>query len=106
AGESIGAELTRHVRTLAADDMTGRGVETPGIEKARDYIAAEFKKYGLAAGGEQGYFQRLEVTTGVETAGQNDAMLGDTQWLLGSDWTPLGFSASGNTAGELLFAGY
>ncbi len=107
--ESIGRELVRHVRTLAADDMTGRGVDTPGIDLARDYIAGEFKRYGLAPGGDggRGYFQRLEVTTGVEMAGPNNAVLGkEPPLVLDTDWSPLGLSASGTAEGELVFAGY
>jgi hypothetical protein len=105
-GESLAAQLSRHARTLADDDMTGRGVDTPGIAKARDYIAAEFKKAGLAPGGDQGFFQRLEVTTGVEIAGDNTARVGEKPLDLGREWTPLGLSASGNAQGELVFAGY
>ena len=105
-GESIAAELTRHARTLSSDEMMGRGVETPGIEKARDYIAAEFKKYGLATGGDRGYFQELEVPTGVEIAGQTSAKLGGSDLTLGSEWRPLGLSSSGSTTGEVVFAGY
>lgn len=33
--------------TLAADDMQGRKPQTPGIEKAANFIAAEFAKAGL-----------------------------------------------------------
>jgi Peptidase family M28/PA domain len=106
SGESLAAQITRHSRTLADDDMTGRGVDTPGIVKARDYIAAEFKKVGLAPGGDQGFFQRLEVTTGVEIADENAARLGEKPLDLGRDWTPLSLSASGNAQGELIFAGY
>lgn len=106
ASAPIAAELTRHVQTLAADDMMGRGVDTPGIDKARDYIAAQFKKYGLAPGGTAGYFQRLEVTTGIEPVGRNEAKLGAIELALGRDWTPLGFSASAATEGEVVFAGY
>jgi aminopeptidase YwaD len=106
AGSSA-AELTRHVRTLASDEMTGRGVDTPGIDKARDYIAAEFKNSAVAPGGTAGYFQPLEVATGIETAGRNEASFNDEPGLaLGADWTPLGFSASGAAAGDVVFAGY
>ncbi len=40
-------EVERIERTLAADDMRGRKIFTPGIEKAADFIAAEFKAIGL-----------------------------------------------------------
>jgi len=106
SGESLAAQLSRHARALAGDAMTGRGVDTPGIVKARDYIAAEFKKAGLAAGGDHGFFQRLEITTGVEIAGENAARLGEKPLELGREWTPLGLSASGSAQGDLVFAGY
>ncbi|HEY1373905.1 MAG TPA: M20/M25/M40 family metallo-hydrolase [Candidatus Binatia bacterium] len=106
APSPIAAELTRHVRTLADDGMMGRGVDTPGIDMARDYIAAQFKKYGVAPGGTAGYFQRLEVTTGVEMVGRNEAKLGAADLALSRDWTPLGFSASAAAEGEVVFAGY
>lgn len=41
------AEVDRIERTLAADDMQGRKPYTPGIEKAADFIASEFKNSGL-----------------------------------------------------------
>ncbi|MGY3053198.1 hypothetical protein ACVWYG_001396 [Pedobacter sp. UYEF25] len=37
----------RLIKTLSADDMQGRGTFTPGIGKAANFIAAEFKKIGL-----------------------------------------------------------
>ncbi len=50
--------LKDHVRFLASDELTGRGIDTPGIKLARDYIAREFAKYGLLPGGDNGsYFQ-------------------------------------------------
>jgi hypothetical protein len=41
------AEVQRIEKVLAADDMRGRLVFTPGIEKAANFIAAEFKTAGL-----------------------------------------------------------
>src|ERR671937_2793910 len=46
--------LKNHVRYLASDELTGRGVDTTGIKLARDYIAGEFAKYGLLPGGDRG----------------------------------------------------
>jgi hypothetical protein len=97
-----------HVRYLASDELTGRGVDTPGIRLARDYIAREFTRYGLMPGGDDGtYFQSFNVTTGVAVKQPTSLVLNDRESLaLGSDWTPLGMSASGHTEGEVVFAGY
>src|SRR6476646_810560 len=40
-------EVTRIETTLSSDDMQGRRPGTPGIQKAADFIAGEFKKAGL-----------------------------------------------------------
>jgi len=40
-------EADRIERVLASDDMQGRRTFTPGIDKAADFIAAEFQKSGL-----------------------------------------------------------
>jgi hypothetical protein len=105
---TAGAEIANHVKFLASDERTGRGVDTPGIKLARDYIAREFASHGLRPGGDNGtYFQSFEVATGV-TVQQPTAMTlgGDTPLTLNEDWTPLGLSASGSVAAELVFAGY
>lgn len=41
------AEVERIEKVLSADDMEGRRTFTPGLEKAGNFIAAEFKKAGL-----------------------------------------------------------
>ena len=40
-------DVKRILHTLAADDMQGRAAFTPGVERAADFIAAEFTKIGL-----------------------------------------------------------
>ncbi len=40
-------EVERIEKILSADDMQGREAGTPGIDKAADFIASEFKKAGL-----------------------------------------------------------
>ncbi len=55
-------EVDRVLRTLSADDMQGRQTFTPGIEKAADFIAAEFKKIGLKEmDGAKGYKQTFTM---------------------------------------------
>ena len=39
--------VRKHLYTLASDEMEGRRAGTPGIEKAANYIASEFKRIGL-----------------------------------------------------------
>jgi aminopeptidase N len=51
--------LMSHVRVLAADALEGRGVGTPGLEEAGDYIARAVEKAGLEPGGEDGSFFQI-----------------------------------------------
>src|SRR3990172_3095061 len=57
--------LLGQVRIVASPAMAGRGVGTPGIEKAAEHISREFQQAGLKPGGTQGYGQTFEVITGV-----------------------------------------
>jgi aminopeptidase YwaD len=101
-------ELTAHAKFLAAPERSGRGVGTPGIAAARDYIAAEFAKYGLVPGGDNnGYLQSFEVAVGVKVKTPSSLTLGQGPALtLDQDWLPLGLSSSGLVEGEAVFTGY
>ncbi|HXV50125.1 MAG TPA: M20/M25/M40 family metallo-hydrolase [Candidatus Binatia bacterium] len=101
-------ELLRHAKYLASAELTGRGVDTPGIKLAADYIAAEFARYGLRPGGDGTSFrQGFDVAVGVTVKQPSNLTLGNQPALaLGEDWTPLGFSAPGRASGQLVFAGY
>ncbi len=106
AGAADSLEI--HARYLASDELTGRGVGTPGIKLARDYIAREFAGYGLRPGGDnKTYLQSFEVTTGVKVAEPSLLSInGETPLELNAAWGPLGFSKSGKAEGEVVFAGY
>ena len=55
-------EVARIEGILSADDMQGRRAFTPGIEKAADFIAGEFKKIGLNTfGNNKGYLQSFAM---------------------------------------------
>src|SRR4051795_6499953 len=84
------------VRTLAAPEMEGRGLGTKGILKAGDYIESRLKAIGL-----QVTKQPFPVKTGV-ALGANNHLDG----LSNDDWTPLGFSSSGDIHAPIVFAGY
>ena len=53
-------DVTRIQKTLSSDEMLGRAVHTPGIEKAAEFIASEFKKAGLQTLGEAKDFRQDE----------------------------------------------
>ncbi|MGZ4875274.1 MAG: M28 family peptidase [Candidatus Angelobacter sp.] len=68
AMNAIDAEKIRAtVKYLSDDALQGRGTGQKGGDMAADWIAAQFKSYGLAAAGDQGtYFQQVNffgVTT-------------------------------------------
>jgi len=68
AMNAIDAEKIRAtVKYLADDALQGRGTGQKGGDMAADWIAAQFKSYGLAPAGDQGtYFQKIDffgVTT-------------------------------------------
>jgi Zn-dependent M28 family amino/carboxypeptidase len=55
-------EVERIERTLSSDEMQGRKAFTPGIDKAADFIAAEFKKIGLRTENNSGsYLQSFSL---------------------------------------------
>jgi Tol biopolymer transport system component len=93
--------VERHVRTLAADTMEGRGLGSEGVRKAADYIEKELRAARLAPAFGDSYRQSFEIKTGV-AVGPDNAVEG----LERTDWTPLGFSSSGAFSGKVAFAGY
>src|SRR5579871_544399 len=68
AMNAIDAEKIRAtVKYLADDALQGRGTGQKGGDMAADWIAAQFKSYGLAPAGEHGtYFQKI-IFFGVTT---------------------------------------
>lgn len=56
ASDPATARLRETVQSLTAPEMDGRGPGRPGLDRARDEIAAAFRKIGLAPGGDGGTF--------------------------------------------------
>jgi Zn-dependent M28 family amino/carboxypeptidase len=55
-------KIRAHVKYLASDELEGRGMNQKGGDLAADYIAAQFKSYGLKPAGENGsYFQKVPM---------------------------------------------
>ena len=114
--------LRQIVTYLASDPLDGRRTGTKGATDAADYIAREFKRYGLTSGkqairsrnGEPvaRYLQSFPYVSGVEL-GKNNSFLLNSQPIDGAparvteDWKPLGFSSNASIkAAGVVFAGY
>ncbi|MCB2206445.1 M28 family peptidase [bacterium] len=105
-----GAELRRHIEWLASDELEGRGTGTPSIDLAAEYIAREFRRYGLEPGGENGtYFQTFEVITGAASSNNTLGVSpggGTLQPVDTMQFMPYAFSSSTAFEGPPVFAGY
>lgn len=104
-------EIISHIRYLASDDLKGRMSGTPSAHMAAQYISSEFKEAGLKAlGDNDSYFQQFSFVKGVELGNHNglEIISGNrkTVFKFGKDFNTLSFSSSGDTVGELVFAGY
>jgi aminopeptidase N len=56
-----------HVKYLASEELAGRMPGTPGVEKAAEYIAEQFKAAGLEPGGDNGsWFQEFTIENGPQ----------------------------------------
>lgn len=110
--QSISEEdLRLHIKYLASDELEGRGSGTPGNEKAAQYIAKQFKQYGLTPAGDNGsYFQKFEFVSAVKLGDKNKlAFSRDDVGVVAiadEDFRPLGFSTNTSLTASAVFAGY
>jgi len=55
-------KIRAHVKYLASDELEGRGMNQKGGDRAAQYIADQFKSYGLKPAGDDGsYFQQVPM---------------------------------------------
>ena len=102
-------DVIRHVAYLCRDELGGRGTGTEGERMATAYIASILDQLGLEPAGDDGtWFQEFDFTAGVRLSEQgNQAVANGKELKLGTDWQPVGFSASGEfSPAEVVFAGY
>jgi hypothetical protein len=102
--------LKRDVTFLASDECEGRGPTTRGINLAADYVAAEFKKAGLAPGGVGGWFQPFTIPAAVLDAPATLTLSGPMGQRLalkqGAQFWPMGLGKAGKETAGVVFAGY
>jgi hypothetical protein len=94
------------VKFLASPEMKGRATGSPELEKAADYIAAQFQSFGLKPVDGKSFELAFPVTMGA-ALGQDNRL----SWSYGGATVrgvshPFSFSSSGTVSGEVIFAGY
>src|SRR5215207_3884899 len=95
-----------HVSFLASDELKGRGNGSKELERAGEYIAAQFRSYGLKPAGDNGtYFQKFEVTVGAEFGRRNTLQIAGASRQLNKDFVTIPVSSSGSYQGPVVFAG-
>ena len=111
--------LLAHIRFLSSDEMKGRDNGSPELERAADYIAAQFKEAGLQPAGDDGsWFQSFELQVGL-TVGKDNRLIIERQGrrvslTLGDSYYPLAAPISENAGAPsttlddlaVVFAGY
>ena len=101
-----------HIKYLASDELEGRGDGAPGLEKAADYIAENFRASGLEPGGDNGSFsQHFELTSGLSILPGNGVTFTSPRRTasleIGRDYELLSTSPEASTTPlPVVFAGY
>jgi hypothetical protein len=110
AERAAGISASRYldnVRYLASDEMKGRGDGTPELNRAADYIASQFRLWGLLPMGDNDtYFQSFEITTGAEPGPHSLLQVNGDALKVNRDFAPVMFSSSADVDAPLMFAGY
>ncbi len=108
------ARLLEMAKYLADDQRQGRGIGTKGLDEAADYIAGQFRRFGLKTDlVDGGPFQKFTLLNSVRPGKNNRAVLLGPQGLklplqMDQDYRPLalGGTYQGKEPLPLVFVGY
>jgi hypothetical protein len=103
------ARLMETVEYLASPGLRGRLAGSPGYLEAAGEMADRFRRLGLKPGGDDGFFQKLDVEYNEIVEARLGLMEADgsTSWFqLGPDFVCRGLTGSGDLTAPVVFAGY
>jgi len=106
SSEITEGEILEHIRFLSSDDLKGRSPGSGGSEAAVSYIIQEFERAGLEPGGVDGFLQFFEMVLKLDLTAGNHLNFNGQDFILKTDFIPLGFSDDGVSEAGLVFAGY
>jgi hypothetical protein len=100
------ARLKAHTSYLASPELGGRANGSDGIDKARDYIAAQFEAIGLEPAGEDGYFTAFSAVTHAEPSRAVALQIDEHILAQGVEFSPASFSDDHRFDAQVVFVGY
>jgi len=104
------ARYLNDIKSLSSPEMEGRGAGTKGLARAEHMIAKRYKELGLDPAGTKGYAQSFSVITGARLKSNNHLKVENagakSDLKINQDFAPFSFSASGQVAAPVVFAGY
>ena len=110
AGRVSAEAVQRHINFLASDELKGRRAGTAEADKAAEYIAKEFRHYGLKPVKGDNYLQPFSFVSGVKLGDGDSFQIktpkGTQTLKVGEDYMPLAFSSSVPATGQVVFVGY
>ncbi len=100
ADRQLSESLHQEIGFLAGDSLQGRRAGSAGEKAAANYIVASFTKSGLKPlGDNRTWFQPFPIYDGKDISGSH-LSINSSELASGTDYFPLGFSASASAAGE------
>ena len=110
AAQDVGAatitpdDFAWRVGVIAHDSMQGRDTPSPGLDKTAAWVASEFARLGLRAGGDDGGFiQRYPLRSVVVDTDRSSIVAGGERLRFGDDVLPLfGEVLEGDAAADLV----
>ena len=79
-------DIAHRIGVIAHDSMRGRDTPSPELDETAEYIAAEFERLGLVAGGDDGFIQRYPIRTmALDPTRSRVRFANGSDWALGPD---------------------
>lgn len=108
--EITSEEIKQHIGYLASDELKGRDSGSKEIKEAADYIADEFKTYGLEPIFDGSYLQEFPFIKTIKLTAKNSLTFsfGDNKVSpkLREEYITVPFSGNKTIDAKLVFAGY
>ena len=102
AGEVNPQTYLADIQYLASPQLKGRATGSPELETAANYIANQFKSFGLKPVDGKNFEQPFTVTTNARLAPGNSLVIErsgrKTQLTTSREYVPFSFSSTGRTA--------